>query len=156
MKLFNNSKSLKQYCSWCFQKTTHTLYEKNYLRRNVYKCSNCNNYTLECRVCKNMAKGSPADEVAKEYDKNLIKKFFQKTAENWDNEFCAEHDGTIANFDVLNNRFNDLEEYEILFKNKKFNFVKLTAMTGGMIGGAVLFIPLGIVAAYQNRAIPLW
>ena len=26
------------YCSWCFEKTTHKLIEKNYLRRNVYEC----------------------------------------------------------------------------------------------------------------------
>ena len=45
------------YCSWCYSYTLHKKIEQNYIRRNIYECSNCNHRTLECRLCKNFSKG---------------------------------------------------------------------------------------------------
>ncbi len=59
--------NVSTYCSWCFNKTTHELVEKNRLTRNVYKCTCCQNHTLICRYCSEMAKGQPNPDILKKW-----------------------------------------------------------------------------------------
>jgi hypothetical protein len=68
--------SLIAWCSWCFEETKHDKIQQNYIRRNVYQCTNCLNRTLECRRCKAMARGH----------------------NDWDDEQCALCDGTIKSW----------------------------------------------------------
>jgi len=83
------STSLNSWCSWCYKKTTHDLVDQNYLRRNVYRCRSCKNRTLVCRYCKNMSRGG----------------------DRYDEECCAEHDGTIKSFERLTLKLDKLEDY---------------------------------------------
>ena len=127
-----------QWCSWCHKKTTHILVKKNYLSRNEYQCSSCGNYTVQCRYCQNMATYKPAES-----ENNG---FFSSIKENWASELCAEHDGTIANFEKLNVKLSDLSEFEVLFERAKWNLVKTGKIAGCMIAGAAVFCPLTYLA----------
>lgn len=75
------------YCSKCFEYTKHKLVQKNYIRRNVYKCTNCEASTLMCRLCNNFANSS----------------------KNWDDEFCAKHSGIISSFEMHNYKLNNVD-----------------------------------------------
>jgi hypothetical protein len=86
-----------------------------------------------------MAKGSPSDETLKQikesrtFDNNESKplKFvgklnssFANVDQSWNNELCAEHDGSIASFKSLTKRLNDISEYESLFVREQMNLAK--------------------------------
>ena len=137
------SESEFQYCSWCFQRTTHKLVKRNYLTRNEYQCNSCKNYTVQCRYCQNMATFKPI---------NSSDDFFN-VKENWASELCAEHDGTIADFTKLNKRINDLKDYASLFENSKLNLMKAGKIAGGMIAGAAVFCPIAYLAAPEIAAV---
>lgn len=122
------------YCSWCFEKTTHRLIEKNYLRRNIYKCQSekCKENkdykkTVQCRVpfCENMA----------------------KTGDYWDDELCAEHNGSIASFKNLSMKLDDISDYNKIFDRDSLNIQKI-GMTGLFaVGGAAIIGPIAFAAA---------
>jgi hypothetical protein len=128
-----------QWCSWCHKKTVHRLDKRNYLTRNENKCYSCGNYTVQCRYCKNMAMLKPASP------KN--DGFFSSIKENWACELCAEHDGTIADFEKLNKKLNDLIEYETIFEKARWNLAKGGKIAGGIIAGAAVFCPVAYLAA---------
>ena len=128
-----------QWCSWCHKKTIHVLVERNRLTRNEYNCSSCGNFTVQCRCCKSMATHKPNKQI----DENLTKSV--KT--NWASEFCAEHDGSIADFEKLSSRLPDLEKYSELFERKKWNMAKTGKIAGGMVASAAVFCPLAYLAA---------
>jgi stress response protein SCP2 len=116
--------SINAYCSCCFKKTIHRLIEQNFLRRNVYECTECKERTLKCRVCQNMARGG-----------------------KWDEEFCAEHDGTIGSFYRLNMHLDDIIDYSVLFKRDSINIKKVSMIAALSVGGAVVLGPLAFAAA---------
>ena len=99
-----------RYCSWCLNKRDHQLIEAHRLRRSIYQCAECGNYTVQCRFCDNMAKGA---------DKKSFGKLF-----SWDNERCAEHDGSIIRFAPLDPPLKDITEYKRLLslENKSYSF----------------------------------
>lgn len=79
-----------RYCSWCFQKSTHELIEQNYIRRNIYRCNNCKNTTLECRACKNMTKGQLSSTNIQNIKNQVGAQFFDEIKSrflSWDDEF---------------------------------------------------------------------
>jgi len=119
------STSISSWCSWCYKKTTHDLVDQNYLRRNVYKCRSCKNRTLVCRYCKNMARGG----------------------DKYDNECCAEHDGTIKSFETLNMKFDKLEDYKQFFKPKATNVKSVAKISAAVVGGAAVIGPAALLAA---------
>lgn len=127
------------WCSWCHNQTTHKLVKKNLLSRNKYRCSECNNYTVQCRFCKNMAAHKPS------IPNNGT--FINSFKDSWANELCAEHNGTIANFEKLSHRLKDLSDYEDLFKNSKWNIVRTGKITAGIVAGSAIFGPLTYIAA---------
>lgn len=49
----NNAKDFTRtgWCSWCYENGTHNLHERNYVKRNVYACSECTLKTLPCMMC---------------------------------------------------------------------------------------------------------
>ncbi|MCD9471325.1 DUF726 domain-containing protein [Photobacterium phosphoreum] len=105
-----------------------------------------------------MAKGTPSDESLQQIkdsrkfseNENKVLKFFGNTNsafakfdQSWNNELCAEHDGTIASFKSLTKKLNDISEYESLFVREQVNLAtpaKGAAYAGiGIIGiGATL------------------
>ena len=128
-----------QYCSWCYNKTVHRLVERNYLTRNDYQCTSCKNYTVQCRYCQNMCKHKPGDADADGY--------LSKLKEGWASECCAEHDGEIANFENLNMRLDDIEDFAQVFERNKWNLAKAGLISGTVLGSALVFAPLSFLAA---------
>jgi hypothetical protein len=129
-----------QWCSWCFNKTTHKIHKLNSITRNEYECCRCGNFTIQCRYCSNMATHRPA-EVQDDAD------FIKALRINWASELCAEHDGTIADFEKLNQRLDDLSEYKVIFGKAKCNLAKGGKIVAGMVAGAVVFCPVAYWAA---------
>jgi hypothetical protein len=72
--------SIKGYCSYCGEHSTHREQQWSLLRRNVYTCDCCGRRTVQCRICDDFAKGG----------------------EFWDDELCAVHDKTITGFQKPN------------------------------------------------------
>ncbi len=130
-----------QWCSWCNKKTTHKSVDQHYLTRDEYKCSSCGNYSVQCRYCKNMATFKPKPSNKKDNG------FISSIRENWASELCSEHDGTIANFEKLNYKLNDLENYKIIFERNKWNLAKGGKIAGGMLAGVAVFCPVTYLAA---------
>lgn len=128
-----------QWCSWCHTKTNHKPVKKKILTRNEYKCVSCGNNTVQCRFCKNMATFKPANSK-----KNG---FISSIKENWASELCAEHDGTIADFQKLDLKLNDLSDYETIFRKAKLNLAKGGKLAGGMVAGVAVMCPLAYLAA---------
>jgi len=118
------TKPIFAYCSWCFQKTTHTLVERNMTRRNVYQCDRCGERTLQCRACNNMARGG-----------------------KWDDEFCAEHNGEIGSFARLDMKINDITDYDLLLKRDSVNLKRVGTISAVALGGAVVLGPAAFAAA---------
>ncbi|RQS60664.1 DUF726 domain-containing protein [Burkholderia sp. Bp8963] len=112
-------------CSWCGTLTHHELVEKNYLRRNIYRCVGCGEKTVQCRYCKHMA----------------------KTGEKWDDELCAEHDGSIASFERLNLKIDDLADFKKLFERDSTNLLRIGKIAAGTVAGVTVFAPLAVLAA---------
>jgi len=132
--------SEKRYCSWCHSKTQQKLVVDNLLTRNTFQCCNCNNYIVVCRVpgCENMAKHQPHIKE----DLNL----FNKIRNNWANELCSEHNGEIADFEKLDMKLNDLADYRTIFKRKKWNYLKISKITGFSLLGAIVIVPFAYMA----------
>ncbi|WP_321839394.1 DUF726 domain-containing protein [Paraburkholderia bannensis] len=112
-------------CSWCGVSTSHTLLERNYLRRNVYVCGGCKQKTVQCRYCTHMA----------------------KVGEHWDDELCAEHDGSIASFKRLNMKIDDLSKFAELFERDSVNLMRVGKIAAGTAAGVTVFAPLALLAA---------
>ncbi len=140
-----------RFCSHCFKQTSHRKINQNYLRRNVYQCIGCKNYTLVCRAisCDHMSKGALSEERKKEIaeqlkknsvDSNGIKNFISKFA-SWDDEYCAVHDGTIGSFHNLSIKLQDISEYKKIVARNNINLVRAVkiASTGLVVGGATVF-----------------
>lgn len=119
-----NDTSEYSYCSWCFDKTEHKLIERNITIRNIYRCSECGNRTVMCRACKNMAKGG-----------------------KWDDELCAEHDGTIGSFSRLTMQIGDITDYKKLMKRDSINIKKTGTIAALTLGGVAAIGPLAFAAA---------
>jgi len=115
------------WCSWCFAQSEHLLKTQNYVRRNVYHCSECGNETLLCRApgCSNLTRGS----------------------DKWDDEFCAEHDGSIVAFDKADTKVARLEEYLTYLSGGKLNLARGGKIAAMGLGGAVVLAPMALLAA---------
>lgn len=83
------------HCSWCYQRSDHTLLEKNWVRRNRYSCTHCKRDTYTCRwyQCLHMARGGPS----------------------WDDERCAEHTHEIPSFRQLDQKLTSIALAKSLF-----------------------------------------
>lgn len=149
---------LARYCSHCFKKSNQKIAEKNYIRRNVYVCENCKNFTLECRSigCQCMAKGELSDNKKQEIEKqlrennvsnNAISKFIGQYA-SWDDEFCAEHDGTIGSFERLSVSIDEISDYEEIIKRDSINLVKI-----GKISATAIAVGAATVATAGTASV---
>jgi Protein of unknown function (DUF726) len=126
---------MKGYCSWCFRMTNHRVVQKNYLGRDVCKCSGCGHFTLMCRSigCTHYAKGH-----SKEHEEGKSGTFVDRVKDGWHSEFCAEHDGSVASFDRLGDKLSDISEFRGLFGDRKFNLVKVATVTFAVVVGVVV------------------
>jgi len=129
------------HCSWCYNKSYHVLHEKCVLSRNVYVCESCCNKTVECRYCGEMAKGEPGDKL-----RNELSGFSAKFGAKWNNELCAEHDGTIASFPNLTKRLSDITEYSSIFERQKKNLAKVTKYASFTVAGVAAIAGVAVTA----------
>ncbi|WJG24390.1 DUF726 domain-containing protein [Vibrio furnissii] len=158
----NRSRVGVQWCSWCFKRAPHQLIEKNYLSRNEYQCLECLNFTVQCRYCSNMATFKPYKPqidseslAANAISLSVVGKFasfnptrkLKQVKDEWASECCAEHDGTIASFQSLSKRLDDLSDFKKLFDDKKINIAAGGKILGGMVAGVAVFGPLSYIAA---------
>lgn len=118
---------IESYCSWCFKKCTCTAKEKNNLKRNIYICDNCGNEVVKCRACNNKAKSG------------------EKW--NWESQFCAVHEGSIAKFETLNWSLSSIGEYRDILERTERNYKKIGTTAAYTIGGAAVIAPLAFAAA---------
>lgn len=116
-----------RFCSWCYQATEHELSLQNVVRRNVYKCRGCEGHTLQCMVisCTHMA----------------------RTGKRWDDNLCAEHDGSVAAFSSLGRQLEDIKHFKEIFERDSTNLLRVAKIAGGTAAGAVILTPLALVAA---------
>jgi hypothetical protein len=129
----------KAWCSWCYEYSTHALVGRNVLSRSEYRCESCNNYTIKCRYCSNMATHRPA----RASEASLL----QRIKEGWASELCAEHNGSVRDFTKLDLRLSCLSEFEDLRRRKRINLNRGAKIAGGIIGGAAVFCPISYVLA---------
>jgi hypothetical protein len=123
-----------------------------------------------------MAKGTPGEETLKtiKESRKMDKKegkvlktignlssAFAKVDQSWNNELCAEHDGTIASFESLSLRLDDISDYKLLFHRKQKNLakgVKHVSYAGAGIATAAVIVGTGggaapIAAAMGNLGV---
>lgn len=120
------------FCSFCFERTEHALLAANTLTRNDYACRQCGNRTLKCRMlqCKNMCRGSATAARTEGAEKAPIL--------TWNDELCAEHDGTIASFERLTLRLTDIDRYDDLFLRNSIDVARVGKWIGFATSGAGL------------------
>lgn len=131
------------FCSWCFENTMHSIASENQILRDTYICNNCKGNTVVCRIpgCRNMARGEAKWTSSEE--QSMVE--FIKT--NWDNELCAEHDGTIASFEKLTHKLDRLEDYKDMFNREKWNWEKGIKYSVCIVGGiAIIGMSAGTAA----------
>jgi len=124
--------TIESYCSWCFEKHTATLKEKNSLSRNIYICDGCSKEIIKCRACENKAKYSSEDN---------------KETGIWSSNFCAVHEGVIAKFETLNLSLDTIDQYKIILERDERNYKKIGTTAAYTIGGAAVIAPLALAAA---------
>jgi len=89
-----------------------------------------------------MSRGKPNDSVLKEQKI----KGLNKLSQSWDNELCAEHDGSIASFPNLDMRISDIAEYEKIFVRDKLNLSRAGKYTGFGVAGIVSVASIAVTA----------
>jgi hypothetical protein len=127
---------IESYCSWCFEKHTCTLKEKNNLSRNIYICDGCGKEVVKCLACFNKAKYS-----------STVKQENNEEIEIWSNSFCAVHEGSIAKFESLTWSLDQITEYRDIVQRREKNYKKFATTTLYTIGGAAIIAPLAFAAA---------
>src|SRR5438034_3401683 len=118
------------WCSWCYQKTDQRTFETVLLGRNSFRCQSCRNLLTMCLVpqCTN---GSRHKLDPDNFD-FAGQTALQRIVSSWSELYCAEHDGSIADFERLDMRLDEIEEFHKLFENSKTNWAKFTAMGAGV------------------------
>lgn len=154
----DQSEVLTAWCSWCGTYGDHVLSVKRVFGRSTYVCQSCDLNTLPCRFCDNMAKAvlESSDATAADDKKSKITQFFK---DNWNDELCAEHDGSMPNFARANDKIRELGEFRQLMKPKERNLYGLAKNAGVVVGGvaavgtgAAVVAP-GIAAALGSAGI---
>jgi pimeloyl-ACP methyl ester carboxylesterase len=137
---------VESWCSWCGEFSRHTLFQEYRVGRSTYQCTACELLTVKCRHCDNMARAAlgesqPPEEEGEREDKGLVGSSFKRVSrffkENWHNEFCAEHDGSMPDFTKAKARIHELAEFKQLMKPRKKNLYGLTKKAGVVAGGVV-------------------
>ena len=151
---------IEAWCSWCGDHTSHDLCEERRLGRSSYQCSSCYFPTSPCRYCDNMAKASSLGPVKNSHmageQSGKLSEFFTN---NWTNELCSEHDGSIPDFSRAHEKISCLSEFEGLMKPKQRNLYGMAKNTAAIVGGvaaigtgAALAAP-GIAAAMGTAGV---
>lgn len=126
------------YCSWCYRRTRHRLERTSRVGRDRYRCARCAQPTLRCRLCGDMARGRPDA---------LPEAFAARMRGLFGDALCAEHDGSIASFETVAARLDDLADWQRLLRRRKRNVHHVARVVVGAAAGAALLAPLAALAA---------
>ncbi len=121
-----------RYCSWCYTPGPHHLF-KTTLARSLYQCDHCKNRTLVCIVpkCMHMA----------------------KAGERWDDNLCAEHDGSVPNMSLWTRPLSDIVEFNDVIHADATNFLAIPHSTIFGKLGRLLPLPISDFRALEHFAI---
>lgn len=126
------------HCSWCYRHSAHRLEAARRVGRDEYRCAKCGQRTVRCRFCDDMARGRPGVPSGG---------LAARVRGLWGDALCAEHDGSIASFETVAARLEDLADWERLFRRRKTDIHHLARVVAGAAGGAALLAPLAALAA---------
>jgi len=137
------------YCSWCFEPHSCLPSESSNFSRNVYSCSGCGNQVVKCRACDNYAKFMAKHEELDVMPGEDREKQEEKSTSTWgwDNHFCSVHSGTIANFEHLSDRLDEISDYKQIFERSGRDFRKIGTATACSVGTAAVIAPMAFLAA---------
>jgi hypothetical protein len=131
------------FCSWCYQKGKHDICDTHWYTKNEYVCRKCGCFVVECTACKNMARGRLTDEQVSQLKKQAGKegrRWVQTLGDNWKNEYCAQHDGTIPDFKTLSQEVDRLDLYPKLLKSRHVNMKKAGTIAAGALTTAGIVV----------------
>lgn len=131
------------FCSWCYKRGKHDLLDTHWYTKNEYVCKECECIGVECTACKNMAKGRLTDRQVAQLKKLAGKKgrsWVKRLGDNWKNEYCAQHDGTVPDFKTLTKKVDRLDQYPDLLKSKHVNMTKFGTIAAGTLTTAGIVI----------------
>ena len=103
-----------------------------------------------------MTKGELSDQKKQEIeeqlkkdnvDKNIVTNLISQYA-SWDDEFCAEHDGTIGSFERLNISIDEISDYDEIIKRDSINLVKV-----GKISATAIAVGAATVATAGTASV---
>lgn len=123
------------WCSWCGNFSIHKLEKNRRLSRSTYCCLSCNHETVKCRYCDNMAKAASEWDITIDPDSEF-KSLINALKDNWNDELCAEHDGSIPDFTKSGDKILELGEFKNLMKPAKTNIYSVAKNSAVIVGGA--------------------
>jgi hypothetical protein len=122
------SESKHGWCSGCFEETDHRQVQGRNRPKMTCLCVNCGSATTECTVprCKNFATvGTGGLTVC----------------------YCAEHKHEIPSFEKLTSTVETIDSYPDWLEFERTNAKKWTAVSAGVIGGAIVVAPTFYISA---------
>ena len=117
------------WCSGCLDEHEHRWVQRRSLTPDAYLCDGCGAATTPCLWprCEHFALRKPgAVQLGK---------------------YCAEHVHVIPAFEKLDTRLDTLEEYDSWLAFESRHAKRITALTGAVLGGALVVAPLFFAAA---------
>jgi hypothetical protein len=117
------------WCSGCFERTIHRHVRGSARPKAMHLCGNCGTPTVECAFprCRNHAAVTANDRVTLSY--------------------CAPHRHEIPSFEKLTATLGTLEDSDEWLKFDYKNADRITKVTGGTLGAAVVIAPAALFAA---------
>lgn len=117
------------WCSGCFERTTQRRIRGSARPKPRYLCGNCGTPTVECAVprCRHHAAVTARDRVTLSY--------------------CAAHRHEVPSFEKLTATLGSLAESHEWLRFEARNADRITKVTGGTIGAAVVIAPAAFFAA---------
>ena len=122
-------KTTTGWCSGCLERHEHRWVQRRSLTPDAYLCDGCGAATTPCLWpgCRHFALRKPG----------LIQL----------GKYCVEHQHAIPGFDKLDTRLDHLDDYSSWLEFDSRHAKKITALTGGVLGGALIVAPLFFAAA---------
>ena len=117
------------WCSGCLEQHEHRWVQRRSLTPDAYLCDGCGAATTPCLWprCGHFALRKPG--------------FVQL------GKYCAEHQHAIPGFEKLDTKLDALDDYDSWLEFESRHAKKITALTGGVLGGALVVAPLFFAAA---------
>lgn len=126
-----------RWCSWCGASAAHERLRERRRGRDLYQCSACGLPTVRCRYCDNMARAAVKSGEARtgEMAGGRLRRL---VSEHWNHQLCAEHDGSIPDFERAEAHIRELPEFHELMRPRRRNLYATGKTSGAVLGGALV------------------